>query len=278
MRAKRGPLWQTSTTYGVPRTEPEQPEGRFWVLVDLRPDVPTFWVVPEWWMQNDIHYDYSAYLARNGGHRKEGGDSTHCTITEQRVAQWQDRWDLLQPAPAPPAAAYAAAAPSAEAPLFTTDIAATARRLAALDAYYSAAVLNGDHFICSTASACESSAAKPGLGFFEAQGSSVSPHYDVVEDGRPVRVLLVPMETGRESRRVSIEERTAEVLALRDKPWRQWNPHMRGVGLALRLAFGRGAAEDPEGLLLPTPDGPVHVLEAYAMANLLLCSAVQLSR
>ncbi len=96
----------------------------------------------------------------------------------------------------------------------------------------------------------------------------------MLEDGRPTRVLVVPMETGRERSRVSIEERTAEVLQLGDKPWRQWNPHMRGAGLALRLAFGRGAAEDPEGLTLPTADGPV--LEAYAMANLLLCSAVQL--
>lgn len=276
VRAKRGPVWQASTTYGIPRSEPEQPEGRFWVLVDLRPDVPTFWVVPEWWIQNDIHRDFSAYLARNGGRRKEGGDSTHHAITENRVAQWQDRWDLLQPKPPSPPAESAPTEPSAGAPLFTMDTAATARRLAALDAYYSAAVLNGDRFVCSAAAACESSAAKPGLGFFEAQGSSVSPHYDVTEDGRATRVLVVPMETGRERSRVSIRERTAEILQLRDRPWRQWNPHMRGVGLALRLAFGRGAAEDPEGLTLPTAEGPVHVLEAYAMANLLLCSAVQL--
>ncbi len=276
VRAKRGPVWQTSSTYGSPRSEPEQPEGRFWVLVDLRPDVPTFWVVPEWWMQHDIHRDFSAYLARNGGRRKEGGDSTHHAITEKRVAQWQDRWDLLEPESTRQAAEDGSAGAPTGAPLFTTNTAATARRLAALDAYYSAAVLNGDRFVCSSAVACETSAAKPGLGFFEAQGSSVSPHYDVVEDGWPTRVLVVPMETGRERSRVSIEERTAEILQLRDKPWRQWNPHMRGVGLALRLAFGRGAAEDPEGLMLPTADGPVHVLDAYAMANLLLCSAVQL--
>lgn len=32
VRAKRGPVWQTSTTYGSPRSEPDQPEGRFWSL------------------------------------------------------------------------------------------------------------------------------------------------------------------------------------------------------------------------------------------------------
>lgn len=159
---------------------------------------------------------------------------------------------------------------------FTTDAQATRRRLAALHAYYSAAVLDGDRFVCSSAAACETSAAKPGVGFYEAQGSAVGPWYDVWEDGVPTRVLVVPMETGRPRTRVSVEERTAEVQVLAQRRWRQWNPHMRGVGLALRLAFGRGLGEDEDGLHLPTPDGPIHLLDAYAMANLLLCSAVQL--
>lgn len=49
VRAKRGPLWQTSNTYSIQRTEPAQPDGRFWVLVDLRPDVPSF---PGWLESN----------------------------------------------------------------------------------------------------------------------------------------------------------------------------------------------------------------------------------
>ena len=158
---------------------------------------------------------------------------------------------------------------------FTTDLHATRRRLAALDAYYSAAVLDGDRFVCASAAACEASAAKPGVGFYEAQGSAVGPRYDVWEDGVPTRVLVVPMETGRPRTRVSVEERTAEVQVLAQRPWRRWNPHMRGVGLALRLAFGRGLGDDDEGLHLPTVEGPVHLLDAYAMANLLLCGAVQ---
>jgi hypothetical protein len=83
------------------------------------------------------------------------------------------------------------------------------------------------------------------------------------------------METGRPRVRVTIEERTAKVLELTEKPWRRWNPHMRGVGLALRLAFGVPLGDDEEGLWLTTPKGRIHMLEAYAMANLLLCSAVK---
>lgn len=157
-----------------------------------------------------------------------------------------------------------------------TDPARTAQRLAALDAYYSRAVLDDGRFVCRHADACGGSADKPGVGFYEAQGSSLGPHYDVSEDGVPTRVLIVAMETGRKRSRVTIEQRTAEVRDVVNRPWSQWNPHMRGVGLALRLAFGHDLGADEAGLHLRTPDGPVHVIDAYAMANLLLCSAVQL--
>lgn len=163
-----------------------------------------------------------------------------------------------------------------DSPVFTTDPAATRRRLAALDDYYSRAVLADGEFVCEHAAACEASAKRPGTGFFEAQGSCVSPQYDVAEDGVPMRLLVVAMETGRERSRVTVEERTTEVRQLVGRPWRSWNPHMRGVGLALRLAFGGNLGDDERGLHLATSDGPVHVLDAYAMANLLLCSAVQL--
>lgn len=157
----------------------------------------------------------------------------------------------------------------------TTDPDATRRRLAALDAYFSRAVLDQGRFVCAHAAACRSSASRPGTGFFEAQGSSVGPHYDVAQDGLAMRVLVVAMETGRERSRVTVEQRTAEVRELVGRPWRNWNPHMRGVGLALRLAYGGDLGEDEPGFHLATPDGPVHLLDAYAMANLLLCSAVQ---
>src|SRR5258706_9772559 len=50
---KGGRTWQTSTTRGRLR-DPEETSTRFWIMVDLTPESPTFYVMPEWWIQNDI--------------------------------------------------------------------------------------------------------------------------------------------------------------------------------------------------------------------------------
>ena len=47
---------------------------------------------------------------------------------------------------------------------------------------------------------------------------------------------------------------------------------MAGVTTALRLLYGGQPGVDRDGESLSTPDGPVHVLDAYAMANSVLCS------
>jgi len=162
--------------------------------------------------------------------------------------------------------------------VITTDPARTALRFAALADYYQRAVLAaGGSFVCSCAMECRTSALhRTNTGFFEAQGEALGHHYDTYENGVPLRVLVVPMETGRTRRFVGLPERTEEVLVRIGTPWRSWNPHMRGVGLALRLAFGIDLDGDDEKLWLKTPRGRVHLLDAYGMCNLLLCSAVQL--
>ena len=91
-------MWQTSTTMGraagdVPEDERE---GRFWVLVDLKPAHPIFYVMPEWWVRDDIDRAHRAMLARQpGGVRRDTPDSTHHAITIARVAQWKDDWLTL---------------------------------------------------------------------------------------------------------------------------------------------------------------------------------------
>lgn len=89
-----GSGWQTSTTRGA-RREQEDACVRFWILVDLRPATPLYYVMPEWWIQNDIFETHAGYLARHGGQRRGGSDSTHHGIATSRVEQWADRWDLL---------------------------------------------------------------------------------------------------------------------------------------------------------------------------------------
>lgn len=159
----------------------------------------------------------------------------------------------------------------------STDPVLTAERFANLETYFDREVLTTQgEFVCTSAKSCAASAfAKPNASFHVAQGTAVSPHYDTFFDGHPLRVLVVPMETGRERERVQLAERTDEVRALIDRPWKSWNPHMKGVGSALRLAFGIPLGDDDAGLLLDTESGPVHVLDAYAMANIALCSAIE---
>jgi hypothetical protein len=151
---------------------------------------------------------------------------------------------------------------------------ATADRRTRLTEYLTRSVLDGEEFVCRNAPVCKHSACQPGVSYYEGQLSYLGAGYDVVDHGRPLRVLVVPMEVGRPPEHVTMELRDKQVQMRIPQLFKQRNPHMRGVTLALRLAFGLPLGDDRAGEFLDTPDGRVHVLDAYAMANLLLCSAV----
>jgi hypothetical protein len=89
--------WQTSTRRGLSRESGKAASfaGRFWVLVDLRPAYPGFYVMPELWIRNDIYDRHQEYLALHGGHRPNNPASEHHQITIARVAEWQDAWNVL---------------------------------------------------------------------------------------------------------------------------------------------------------------------------------------
>jgi hypothetical protein len=93
--------WHSQSTRGHPRTEPAKDEGRFWIFVDLIAQPPGFYVVPEWWMQNDIHRAHTEFLQRHGGTRPRSPESTHHGIGLPRIEQWRDRWDVLGLFPEP---------------------------------------------------------------------------------------------------------------------------------------------------------------------------------
>ena len=69
----------------------------FWVFVDLGDldTSPRYWVVPDWWIRNDIYKTHKAYLDRHGGKRARNPDSKHHAIDERRLKEWQARWDIL---------------------------------------------------------------------------------------------------------------------------------------------------------------------------------------
>ncbi len=97
VKTKRGGRrWHSSTVGSGPMEEPAD-ETNFWVFVDLG-DLqahPRYWVVPDWWIRDDIHRAHQSYLDSHGGRRARNPDSTHHAIDESRLKEWQDRWDIL---------------------------------------------------------------------------------------------------------------------------------------------------------------------------------------
>lgn len=157
----------------------------------------------------------------------------------------------------------------------TVDLAISAARKDALEAYLADHVWNtASGFHCTSAFMCRPSAEKRGAAFYEAQGQMVGPAYDLTVDGQSLRVLIIAMETGEDKQHRTVEQRTTDALKAAQIKFRQRNPHMRGVTFALRIAFGL-PVDDDDAEYLNLDDGTrVQLLEAYAMANLLLCSAV----
>jgi hypothetical protein len=56
---------------------------------------PRYWIVPDWWMRNDIYRVHQEYLGRHGGRRAKTPDSTHHAIEEKRLSEWQGKWEIL---------------------------------------------------------------------------------------------------------------------------------------------------------------------------------------
>ena len=99
VKTKQKGHWHTSIREGK-LTEPSanpKDETFYWVFVDLGDlnSVPRYWIVPDWWMRNDIYTAHQAYLEKHGGKRPGNPDSTHHSIDEKRLAEWKDRWDVI---------------------------------------------------------------------------------------------------------------------------------------------------------------------------------------
>ncbi len=93
VKTRRSGTWQTSIDEGK-KCERCYNETNFWVLVDLKN--PDYYVVPDWWMRNDIHEVHQAYISKRGGSRALNPKSKHHSISVKRIEQWKGRWDLLK--------------------------------------------------------------------------------------------------------------------------------------------------------------------------------------
>jgi len=94
-RSKTKGAWQTTIDYGEPLTE-KTAENVFWVFVDLdNIDNLKFYIVPRWWISNNIYEIHQEYLAKHMGTRPRNPDSKHHSVQLSRIKQWENRWDLL---------------------------------------------------------------------------------------------------------------------------------------------------------------------------------------
>jgi hypothetical protein len=159
----------------------------------------------------------------------------------------------------------------------------TAARAAALDRYFASNVMARGKLTCATGEQCESS--HPGT-FYKGQLHHVGRHYDLVRDGKPLRVVVVGQEYGHDPEFVTLEARREIIVG--DSGTRSRfkkepdcasfrNPHMKGCTSLLRLIFRRGLGSDYHGEFLDIAGERVHVFECFALVNFLLCSAVPLS-
>jgi hypothetical protein len=95
VKAKRKENWHSTAGEGKSVEVVPENEDNFWVFVDVE-GAPKFWVVPDWWIRNDIYEKHEQYLKEHGGHRPVNDDSDHHRIEESRLEEWQDKWEILK--------------------------------------------------------------------------------------------------------------------------------------------------------------------------------------
>ena len=97
VKTKRGGRTWHSSIVGSKPMNPPADETNFWVFVDLA-DLdasPRYWVVPDWWIRDNIYRTHKTYLDSHGGKRARNPESTHHAINESRLEEWQGQWDIL---------------------------------------------------------------------------------------------------------------------------------------------------------------------------------------
>ena len=169
----------------------------------------------------------------------------------------------------------------------SVDVAGSGRRRQRLQRYIKQTLLDGD-FLCPHFESCRGSIG-PGHQFREGTMSHVGLRYQLVRNGKPLRVMVVGQESGLPKDpaapwglKVTMEARHDQVVLdsglerryYTTPPHEGRNPHMRGTTSALRMVFGKGLGSDYDAeFVYPVNGRPFHLFEGFALVNRLLCSA-----
>ena len=96
-RSKASGTWQTDIRYGKKRQE-QIGEKEYWIFIDLETEPNIFYkfyIVPFWWIQNDIYTSHARYTSKYRG-RRDNDDSKHHGIELKRIEKWQNKWELIE--------------------------------------------------------------------------------------------------------------------------------------------------------------------------------------
>lgn len=170
---------------------------------------------------------------------------------------------------------------------FRSNTSKTKERIEKLEAYFRETVLDGDgKFICQHERACKRSFSDSHpLGvFYDGQLHHVGKDYDLFKNNRPLRVVVVGMSYGHGPAGYSMAKRSQQ-LEDNGEHWSargsgesgipKRNPHMSGTTYALRAAFGLGFDDVSRATEIIQGDTEgIHVYEAFALVDFLLCSAI----
>jgi hypothetical protein len=96
VKTRRAGTWHANNRDAEPREENSK-DDRFWIFVDLsnKDQHPDYYIVPEWWLKNNMYEVCVAYEEKKGRKVKFPFKSEHHSIPLSRIEQWGDRWDVL---------------------------------------------------------------------------------------------------------------------------------------------------------------------------------------
>lgn len=176
----------------------------------------------------------------------------------------------------------------------TADTQKTNQRLAQLQAFLNDKVLDSTtkEFRCSHANDCKASARSgPDRDFFSGQLRHVGYKYDLMANGKPLRVVVIGKSYGgmgdadRGEKHCDLDKRYDMIMDV-SKYSVVWgsgrsgcrNQHMSGTTFLLRLIFGCGLENavnhDSEFVCLSGDSERTHLFDMFALLDFVLCSAV----
>lgn len=149
-----------------------------------------------------------------------------------------------------------------------------------LQHYFQKNVLATHAFYCKHEGECASSHLKDSSQestrrFYEGQAHHIGKYYDLSYQQTPFRIMVVGQEYGHAPALVDFPSRYEMLMESAEIGYKTRNPHMKGTSSLLRLLHGLPLGKDHAGEFIQVGGESVHLFDTFALANYLLCSAVE---